>query len=105
MLLAEVLMADLAHCDLGDGIEVVHDVEAVEVEMDCDVAMDAIDEDADDTIRFAHPEFDLDPDAGTHQYARMSAPYERIELWVDPQAYVRATIEEAKELMRARTRS
>jgi len=34
-------MRDLAPCDLGEGLEVLHDVEAVEVEMDCDLGEDA----------------------------------------------------------------
>jgi hypothetical protein len=50
--LAEVLMWALFPCDLGDGIEVVHEVEQIEIEMDCDVEDD--------------PAY--------------SAPYERIEL-------------------------
>lgn len=35
--LSEALMSVLLPCDLGDGIEVVHDVETVEIEMDCDL--------------------------------------------------------------------
>jgi len=33
--LAELSMRDFFPCDLGDGIEVIHDVELVEIEMDC----------------------------------------------------------------------
>jgi hypothetical protein len=100
--LLELLMAELAPCDLGKGIEVVHDVEAVEIEMDCDIEVD--DEVADDvacTMRFARQP-NAGDDLGTHQYVRYSAPYERIELAVDPSAFVRATIEEAKTLLRDR---
>ncbi|HEY5944851.1 MAG TPA: hypothetical protein VIV40_05140, partial [Kofleriaceae bacterium] len=40
--IAEVLLGQLAPpCDLGDGIEVVHDVVDVEIEMDCDLDDDA----------------------------------------------------------------
>jgi hypothetical protein len=101
--LMDVLMAELAPCDLGKGIEVIHDVEAVEIEMDCEIEID--DDGPDDiasTMRFARPPEEL---GNTHQYARYSAPYERIELAIDPQAYVRATIEEAKTLLRSRKRS
>ena len=41
--LAEVLMGALFPCDLGDGIEVVHDVEMIELEMECDLGEDAWD--------------------------------------------------------------
>lgn len=77
--LTEVLMGALAPCDLGDGIEVVHDVEAVEIEMDCEL-------DADE------PADDLE----TSMFVRHSAPYERIELQLDANAFIRATIEEAR---------
>lgn len=50
---AEALIGALLPCDLGDGIEVVHDVEELEIEMDCD----------------------LDDDA------HHSTPYETIEVW------------------------
>jgi hypothetical protein len=39
--LAEALMFALFPCDLGDGIEVVHDVEQIEIELDCDLDDDA----------------------------------------------------------------
>jgi hypothetical protein len=82
--LAEIAMNALAPCDLGDGIEVVHDVETVEIEMDCDL------------------EIELAPDEVlTHQFVRFSAPYERIELQFDTDAFRRATIEEARRLMRS----
>jgi hypothetical protein len=100
--LAELLMAQLAPCDLGDGIEVVHDVEAVEIEMDCDVDDDDP-EDVANTIRFARDALGSD-ELGTHQCVRYSAPYERIELVVDANAFRRATIEEAKALLRSRAR-
>jgi hypothetical protein len=60
--LAEALMHALFPCDLGDGIEVVHDVEQIEIEMDCD----------------------LDDDAW------FSAPYEKIEIIVEPIAVFQA---------------
>ena len=41
--LAEVLMGALFPCDLGDGIEVIHDVEMIELEMECDLGEDAWD--------------------------------------------------------------
>src|SRR5512135_1842799 len=42
--LAEALMSALYPCDLGDGIEVLHDVEEqIEIEMDCDLGDDAWD--------------------------------------------------------------
>jgi len=50
--LAEVLMGALFPCDLGDGIEVIHEVEVIEIEMDCDLG----------------------------DQAWESAPYERIEI-------------------------
>jgi hypothetical protein len=56
--IAEVVMSALFPCDLGDGIEVVHDVEVLEIEMVCD----------------------LDDDSW------YSAPYERIEIQLDPAA-------------------
>jgi hypothetical protein len=56
--LAAVLMRHFFPCDLGEGIEVVHDVEVIEIEMDCDLEDDA-----------------------WH-----SAPYERIEIQFDPAA-------------------
>lgn len=78
--LTEVLMGALAPCDLGDGIEVVHDVEAVEIEMDCDLDGDP-------------PADDIE----TSMFVRHSAPYERIELQLDANAFLRATIEEARQ--------
>jgi hypothetical protein len=41
--LAEVLIGALFPCDLGDGIEVLHDVEMIEIEMECDLGEDAWD--------------------------------------------------------------
>lgn len=108
--LAEVAMAALAPCDLGDGIEVVHDVEKLEIEMDCDLAEVApiariaqvahvghaaqIDDLA-STLEFAR----LDEVASTLEFARFSAPYERIELQLDASAYRRATIEDARRIL------
>jgi hypothetical protein len=107
--LAELLMSVLAPCDLGDGIEVVHDVEVVEIEMEC--ALDdppeaaGAEPDAADTLP-EHPVFDelmllattqfIREDIGTQQFVRESAPYERIELQVDPGAFRRAVIEDAR---------
>jgi len=62
--LAELPMRDFFPCDLGDDIEVIHDVELVEIEMDCD---------------------DLDLD--------FSAPYESIEI-EHPPAVIAAAVEE-----------
>lgn len=53
--LAETVMSALFPCDLGDGIEVVHDVELLDIEMDCDLGDDSWE----------------------------SAPYEKIELRLD----------------------
>ena len=108
--LAELVMTQLDPCDLGDGIEVVHDVEALEIEMECDLneaaPVDAAPVDdiastfpfarqpADDvasTLTFARVD-----DVGTHEFVRFSAPYERIEIQIDGNAFLRATIEEAK---------
>jgi len=91
-------------CDLGDGIEVVHDVEAVEVEMDCaldddEPAPPVPDDEVDEpgaTTRFTR---ELNEELGTQQFERFSAPYERIEIRLDD-GYVRATIEEAQSLSR-----
>jgi hypothetical protein len=107
--IAEVAMAALAPCDLGDGIEVVHDVEKLEIEMDCDVAdVPLLDELAKtvehvrleelaSTLQFARQ----DELASTMEFARFSAPYERIELQLDAGAYRRATIEDARRMLRA----
>ena len=93
-------MAALAPCDLGDGIEVVHDVEALEIEMDCDVEVAVVQVDeAAATLQLARIELE---EVGTHQFVRFSAPYERIELQVDGGAYRRATIAEAQRLARRR---
>jgi hypothetical protein len=137
--LTEVLMSALAPCDLGDGIEVVHDVESVEVEMECAVDDDALDDhDASNTTKMECA-VDDDPvdeagsttkmesavadealddhdvinttkfarelvgdELGTCQFVRYSAPYERIEIQLDANAFVRATIEEAKSIQRRR---
>jgi hypothetical protein len=80
--LAELVMSALSPCDLGDGIEVVHEVETIEVELECSFD--------DDTL--------VDDELGTHQFVRFSAPYERIEVQIDASAFRRATIEEAKRL-------
>jgi hypothetical protein len=84
--IAEAFMAALAPCDLGDGIEVVHDEERLEVEMDCDLAEPVV----------------LDDLASTVEFARFSAPYERIELQLDAHAFRRATIEEARTILKKR---
>ena len=93
--LVEVLMGALSPCDLGDGIEVVHDVEAVEIEMDCVVEDDDAIELSGSTTKFAREEL------GTHRFVRYSAPYERIEVQLDANAFLRATIEEAQALLAA----
>ena len=88
--LAELLMSALSPCDLGDGIEVVHDVETIEVELECTVDDDTqapaedTREAADDTL------VDIvlvDEELGTHQFVRFSAPYERIEVQIDASAF------------------
>ncbi len=95
-------MSALAPCDLGDGIEVVHEVEVIEVEMECSVEDDApLDEELGATTRFARDL--LADELGTHQFVRYSAPYERIEIQLDASAFRRATIEEARRLARERT--
>jgi hypothetical protein len=83
--IAEVLMGALSPCDLGDSIEVVHDVETIEIEMDCDLADPPVAE-----------------DVGTQQFVRFSAPYERIEIQLDRGAFMRATIEDAQRLIQGK---
>jgi hypothetical protein len=80
--LAELLLAQLDPCDLGDGIEVIHDVESLEVELECDLGDDEPAAVADDVA--------------TREFVRFSAPYERIELQIDPTAFLRATIEDSR---------
>jgi hypothetical protein len=92
--LAEVLMSALSPCDLGDGIEVVHDTETLEVEMECSVDEETAVDDELGTHQFVR----VDEELGTHQFVRFSAPYERIEVQIDASAFRRATIEEAKRL-------
>lgn len=108
--LAELVMHQLAPCDLGDGIEVVHDVERLEIEMDCDLSDDAPVEDAclretsdaDKTLELDREAIEaLVENDGTHEFVRFSAPYERIEIELDAKAFLRATIEEAKALSAA----
>ena len=108
--LAELVMHQLAPCDLGDGIEVVHDVERLEIEMDCDLSDDAPIEDAclretsdaDKTLELDREAIEaLVENDGTHEFVRFSAPYERIEIELDAKAFLRATIEEAKALSAA----
>ena len=106
--LAELMMAQLDPCDLGDGIEVVHDVEAIEIEMECDLGDDGIAEvhahgEADQTMELSRDAIEelaalaAAPDeGGTREFIRFSAPYERIELELEPLAFLRATIEEAR---------
>src|SRR4051794_25089738 len=77
--LAELMMSQLLPCDLGDGIEVLHEVEAIEVELECDVDDHPAIEVTDITERMERIWFESD-DLGTHQFVRQSAPYERIEL-------------------------
>ena len=127
--LAELVMTHLDPCDLGEGIEVVHDVEALEIEMECarneaapvgtaplgtapvettPVETAPIDDiastfpfarqpadDVANTLTFARVE-----DVGTHEFVRFSAPYERIEIEIDRNAFLRATLEEAKTARR-----
>ena len=134
--LAELLMTQLLPCDHGDGIEVVHDVESVEVELQCDLDDDApvdaataeaalavvrapaaddpettikmlkfwfeTNDDLIDTSKFVDELMDeLLADDGTRRFERQTAPYERIEIQVDPTAFMRATIEEAKTVQRS----
>ena len=97
--LAELMMAQLDPCDLGDGIEVVHDVESIEIELECDVSDDAQDDDPDRTLELSREAIEaleaMADDAGTHEFVRFSAPYERIELELDARSFRRATIEDA----------
>lgn len=95
-------MTHLDPCDLGDGIEVVHDVEALEVEMECDLA-DPPPPPAPPPLEELATTTELtrvDEAGGTHQFVRFSAPYERIEIQIDAKAFMRATIEEAKRMSR-----
>jgi hypothetical protein len=82
--IAEVMMSALMPCDLGDGVEVVHEVETLEIELDC-----RMDDEADEL-------------ASTASFERLSAPYERIEIQLDANAFIRATIEEAARASRFR---
>ena len=112
--LAELLMSQLLPCDLGDGIEVVHDVEeAIEVEMECDLDdpadhVAAPQPDPGDTEVMLKYWFESEvasadaEDAGTREFVRFSAPYERIEIEIDGNAFRRATIADARKLTRAR---
>lgn len=121
-------MTDLVRCDLGDGVEVIHDVESIEVEMECDVddALPAFSEHTesllkiwleshDETERVQRHWFEPEPevvtsrftrteDIGTHPFVRYSAPYERIEIQLDTSTFRLATIEEAKALARRHDR-
>lgn len=99
--LAELLMNQLVPCDLGDGIEVVHDVESLEVEMECDLSDNAPVEDrraqdasdADQTIEMTREAIDaLVEDIGTHELVRFSAPYERIEIQLDAKAFLHRSL-------------
>lgn len=118
--LAELELGALCPCDLGDGIEVVHEVEAVEVEMECalddvprpldvgaaiaealaaEIERELFDEDhtceLEQVEAFTMP---FDREGGTHQFVRESAPYERIEVELDASGFRQATIEEARAL-------
>lgn len=97
--LAELMMAQLAPCDLGDGIEVVHDVEDIEIELECDLGDAAQDDAADRTLELSREAIEaldaIADEAGTHEFVRFSAPYERIELELDSRSFLRATIEDA----------
>jgi len=103
--LAELLMSQLLPCDLGDGIEVVHDVEAIEVEMECDLSDELPPEPGDTEVMLKYW-FESEvaaadaEDAGTREFVRFSAPYERIEIEIDANAYRRSTIAHARKLTR-----
>lgn len=92
LLLADLLMRDAFPCDLGDGIEVIHEVETLEIEMDCDLD--------DEPHRWFDEAF---ASSITHPFVRESAPYERIEIQLDKKAFLHATIEEARTLSRGST--
>lgn len=111
--LAELLMDQLAPCDLGHGIEVIHDVDSLEVEMECDLSDDTPVEDpraheasdAAQTLELTREAIDvIVEDVGTHEFVRFSAPYERIEIQLDAKAFLHATIEEAKAVSALRAR-
>jgi hypothetical protein len=70
-MIAELMMRELDPCDLGNGIEVIHEVEAVEIEMDCDLEEDS-------PGRWFDEEFARNIKA--HRFLLESAPYERIEI-------------------------
>ncbi len=63
--IAELELSVLFPCDLGDGIEVVHDVEAIEVELDCSLD-DTRDDDAEVEIEPGHTDLDLRVALGLH---------------------------------------
>jgi len=109
--LAELLLAQLDPCDLGDGIEVVHDVESLEVELECDLgddepaAVEALGHgEADQTLELSREAIEaleaIAEEAGTREFLRFSAPYERIELQIEPTAFLRATIEDSRGVSR-----
>ena len=109
--LAELMMAQLDPCDLGDGIEVVHDVEDhIEISMECDLDGDDDPARADQTLELTRDAIEaleaiaaeaIADEVGTREFVRFSAPYERIEIQFEPRAFVRATIEDAKALCSA----
>lgn len=66
--LAEAVLRDLFPCDLGDTIEVVHDVEVLEIELECEVEPSE-----------AYDKLELDPpqvseDLATARFARVLEP-------------------------------
>lgn len=104
--LTELMMAQLDPCDLGDGIEVVHDVEdQIEISMECDLGGDDEPAEVDQTLELTRDAIEAleaiaaeatADEVGTREFVRFSAPYERIELQFEPRAFLRATIEDAK---------
>jgi len=78
--IAELMMRELDPCDLGTGIEVIHEVEAIEIEMDCDLDEDSphrwFDEEFARTIKLANETIGY----ATHRLLYESTPYERIEI-------------------------
>ena len=111
--LSELVMSALDPCDLGDGIEVLHDVEAVDVEMECSIDdTEVVERSHEDTptvetenaIKLVRELIadEIGEGGSTRQFVRFSAPYERIEIQFDANAFIRATIEEAESLERTR---
>ena len=84
--LAEVVMRALFPVDLGDGIEVVHELETLEIEMDCEIDDDAAYSDAYERLELEHePAAGIVPAPGEWMFhAHLASPDVRIDLERSP---------------------